>query len=340
MKTGNLLPVFLFILFLLYSCDIRKDNVTSVVKKTADPLPSWSDNKTNEKILHFIKITTDQHSEYFIPVDDRIAVFDNDGTLWSEKPLYFQMYFILDRIKEMAPEHSEWETKQPYKAALENDLQAIMEMGVQGLLMLSMEAQAGMTADEFNRIVKEWIESARHPETGLLYKDMVYQPMIEILNYLRNNGFKTYIVSGGGLDFMRPWTEEVYGIPPEQVIGSTMKSKLEWIEGNPVITKLPEIEFVNDKEGKPISIQRIIGKKPVAAFGNSDGDLAMMQWTASGNSNKLLVYIHHTDSIREWAYDRDSHIGRLDKGLDEAAKENWVIVNMETDWISVYAGNN
>ncbi len=304
--------------------------------KSVDPLPSWNDVRSKQAILGFVEETTHSDLESFIPENERIVVFDNDGTLWSEQPMYFQFFFAMDRIRKLAPEHPEWNETQPFKAVLENDLETVMKSGVNGLLALTLASHSGLSVDEFSREVKDWISTAKHPGTGKLYKEMVYQPMLEVLNYLRVNGFKTYIVSGGGLDFMRPWTEDVYGIPGEQVIGSTGKYQFEIIDGKPEILKMPEIDFIDDKEGKPIAIHKFIGKRPVAAFGNSEGDLAMLQWTAAGEGKRLMVYIHHTDGEREWAYDRKSHIGKLDKGLDEALEKGWTVVDMKKDWKFIY----
>ncbi len=322
---------------MLFSCQPQGSRVEeNSSKQDADPLPSWNEGSSKQDIIQFVKDVTDPDGGHFIPEEERIAVFDNDGTLWSEQPLYFQLYFILDRIRQLAPQHPEWNDNDLFKAALENDIQAVMESGVQGLLSLAMVTHSGMTAEEFETEVKNWIASARHPETGKLFKEMVYQPMLEVLAYLRSNGFKTYIVSGGGIDFMRPWTEEVYGIPPEQVIGSSVQSEFVTKENGPAIVKLPRINFINDKEGKPVGINQHIGRRPVVAFGNSDGDLAMLQWTAAGKGRRLMVYIHHTDAEREWAYDQESHIGHLDKGLDEAVEKGWTIVDMKGDWNRVY----
>jgi hypothetical protein len=243
----------------------------------------------------------------------------------------------LDRIKELAPEHPEWKEEQPFKAVLENDMETVAKSGVEGLLKLSGAAQSGMSVEEFEAEVKAWVKTAKHPETGKRFIDMTYKPMVELLDYLRDNGFKTYIVSGGGIDFMRPWTEEVYGIPPEQVVGSMSKYELEVRDGKPEVVKLPEIGFIDDKEGKPVGIWKFIGKRPIAAFGNSDGDLAMMQWTTAGEGERLAVYIRHDDAEREWAYDRNSHIGKLDKGLDEAKAKGWTVVSMKNDWRIIFA---
>lgn len=308
----------------------------SSLNKHEDPLPSWNEGVVKTAIVDFVTTTTDPKSKSFIPKDERIVTFDNDGTLWSEQPMYFQFLFAMDRIRQMSPEHPEWKEQQPFKAVLENDMETVKESGVKGLLTLTLTSHSGVTTEEFSRIVKDWIDTAKHPSTGRLYKEMVYQPMLEVLDYLRTNGFKTYIVSGGGLDFMRPWTEEVYGIPPEQVVGSSGKYAFRFKNDAPEIVKLPEIDFIDDKEGKPLGIHKFIGRKPVAAFGNSDGDLQMLKWTASGTGQRLMVYIHHTDAEREWAYDRDSHIGRLDQGLDEAIAKGWIIVEMEKDWKVIY----
>jgi phosphoserine phosphatase len=325
--------VGLFIFALLCSCTQQPDQKNV---QQGDPLPSWNEGPSKEAIFNFVKETTNSVSESFIPANERIAVFDNDGTLWSEQPMYFQFIFAIDRIKQMAPQHPEWNEIQPFKAVLENDMETVKKSGVEGLLTLTMATHSGMSIEAFEKIVKEWFNTARHPKTGKLYKEMVFQPMLEVLDYLRANGFKTYIVSGGGIDFMRILTEEVYGIPPEQVIGSYGKYKFEVKDGLTEIVKLPEIDFIDDKEGKPIAIHRFIGRRPVAAFGNSDGDLAMLMWTEAGAGTRLIVYIHHTDSDREWAYDRESHIGRLDKGLDEASDKGWIVVDMHSDWRYIY----
>lgn len=328
------IPVFLLLLGLSACNSIPSGQLDGAAGK--DPLPSWNETETKRVILDFVASSTDEEGPDFIPVDDRIAVFDNDGTLWSEQPYYFQLQFAIDRIKEMAPEHPEWKNTQPFKAVLEGDIQTVMNSGVKGLLQLVMASHAGMNNDEFKAIVSDWVNTARHPETGLLFKEMIYQPMLELLDYFRANDFNTYIVSGGGIDFIRPWAEEVYGIPPEQVIGSSIKKEFEIIDGKPVIKRLPEMDFIDDKEGKPLGIDKFIGRRPVAAFGNSDGDLQMLQWTAAGDGLNLMVYIHHTDSAREYAYDRDSHIGKLDKGLDEAMERGWVVVDMAEDWNTIY----
>ena len=301
-----------------------------------DPLPSWNDRQAKQNITDFVNTVTTENSPDFVPRTERIAVFDNDGTLWPEQPMYFQLAFALDRVKTLAPEHPEWKTTQPFKAALEGDLKTLFAGGEHALLELVMATHAGNTTEEFSQIVKDWLATAKHPGTGRPYTNMVYQPMLELLAYLRANGFKTFIVSGGGIEFMRPWTEAVYGIPPEQVIGSSIKTELEIRDGAPVLVRLPEINFIDDKAGKPVGINQHIGRRPIAAFGNSDGDLQMLQWTCAGSGKRFCLYVHHTDAKREWAYDRDSGIGRLDKGLDEAETKGWTIVDMKNDWKNIY----
>lgn len=301
-----------------------------------DPLPSWNEGTAKQAIVDFVAEVTDKSNPNYVPPADRIATFDNDGCLWSEQPYYFQLQFALDRVKAMSADHPEWKDNPLFKAVLDNDIKTVLSFGEYGLLELVMATHAGMTTEEFSQIVKEWINTAKHPKTNKLYREMVYQPMLELLDYLRANGFKTYIVSGGGVEFMRPWAEEVYGIPPEQVVGSSIKTKFELREDKPVLVRLPEIDFIDDKEGKPVAINKFISKRPIAAFGNSDGDLQMLQWTAAGDGARLMLYVHHTDAEREWAYDRDSHIGRLDKGLDEANGRGWTIVDMKNDWNKIY----
>lgn len=309
---------------------------TTTEKAVLDVLPSWNDGKTKNSIIEFVSDVTDPQSANYIEVEDRIATFDNDGNLWSEQPAYFQLFFALDRMKELLPEHPEWKTEQPFKAAIEGDMQELAKHGEHGLLQIVMATHAGITTEEFERIVKDWLETARHPRFNKPYNELVYQPMLELLDYLRDNDFKTFIVSGGGIEFMRPWVEEVYGIPKDQVVGSSIKTKFVIKDGNPVIERLPEIDFIDDKEGKPVGINRFIGRRPVFASGNSDGDLAMMQYTAAGEGKRFMLYLHHTDEEREWAYDRDSHIGRLDKGLDEANEKGWTVIDMKKDWKVIY----
>lgn len=301
-----------------------------------DPLPSWNETGTKKAIVDFVQTVTDPDSSSYVQPEDRIAVFDNDGTLWSERPLYFQLSFAIDRVKALAPEHPEWKTRQPFKAVLENDREALAAAGEKGLLQLVMASHTGMTTTEFERIVKQWITAARHPRFDRPFTDLVFQPMLELLCYLRASGFKTFIVSGGGVEFMRPWVEQVYGIPPEHVVGSSIKTRFELRGGKPVLVRLPELDFINDKEGKPVGIHKFIGRRPLAAFGNSDGDLQMLQWTAAGDGKRFMLLVHHTDSEREWAYDRNSKIGRLDKALDEANRQGWTVVDMKEDWRLIY----
>lgn len=302
----------------------------------ADPLPSWNEGKAKESIIAFVEKVTKKGSADFVPANERIATFDNDGCLWAEQPMYFQAFFILDRIKELAPQHPEWKTKEPFASVLKGDVKTALAGGEHASLELGMATHAGMTTEEFEVIVSDWLATAKHPTTKRPYNEMVYQPMLELLAYLRANGFKTFVVSGGGIEFMRPWTERVYGIPPEQVIGSSIKTKFELRDGKPVLVRLPELNFIDDKEGKPVGINSHIGRRPIAAFGNSDGDLQMLQWTAGGSGTSFCLYVHHTDADREWAYDRDSSVGRLDKGLVEARAKGWTVVDMKQDWKVIY----
>ena len=302
-----------------------------------DPLPAWNDTAPRQAIIAFVERVTRSGSPDFVPEPERIAVFDNDGCLWAEQPVYTQVFFIIDRVKALAPQHPEWNAKEPFASLLKNDLHSVAASGEAGLAELIAATHAGMTTDEFSRIVSDWLATAKHPKTGRHFNEMVYQPMLELLDYLRANGFKTFIVSGGGIEFMRPWSERVYGIPPEQVIGSTGGLKFEIRDGLPVLVKLPDLVLNDDQEGKPVGIQRHIGRRPIAAFGNSDGDLQMLQWTCAASGPRLCLYVHHTDADREWAYDRQSHIGKLDKGLDEAKARGWTVVSMKDDWKQVFA---
>ena len=319
--------IFCLILILIASIHARAER---------DPLASWNDGTAKQAIVDFVAAVTDKGGSDYVPPSKRIAVFDNDGTLWSEKPAYFQLLFAIDRIKALSPQHPEWKTQQPFKAVLENDIKALAASGEKGLIQLVMASHAGMTTDEFEQIVTDWLATARHPKFKRPYSDLVFQPMLELLAHLRANGFKTFIVSGGGIEFMRPFTEKVYGIPPEQVIGSSIKTKFEMRNGRPVLVREPEIFFIDDKAGKPVGIQKFIGRRPIAAFGNSDGDLQMLQWTAAGSGKRLMLIVHHTDAEREWAYDRKSPIGRLDKALDEANARGWTMVDMKKDWKVIY----
>jgi hypothetical protein len=326
----NAAPTVLLVLLAVTGCAAVSDHTDS------DPLPSWSEGSAKAAILEFVAAVTDENGKDYVRPAERIAVFDNDGTLWSEQPMYFQLAFALDRVKALAPTHPEWKDEQPFKAVLEGDLETALAGGEHALLELVMGTHAGDTTKEFSQIVKDWLTTARHPTTGRPYTDMVYEPMLELLAYLRVNGFKTYIVSGGGIEFMRPWTESVYGIPPEQVVGSSIKTKFEMRAGTPVLVRLPEINFIDDKAGKPVGINQHIGRRPIAAFGNSDGDLQMLQWTAAGGGRRFCLYVHHTDADREWAYDRDSSVGRLDKGLDEARARGWTVADMKSDWQRIF----
>jgi hypothetical protein len=310
--------------------------VAAAVAHAADALPSWNDGPTKSAILQFVGKVTQQGSPDFVPEPERIAVFDNDGTLWAEQPMYFQLIFALDRVKALAPQHPEWKDKEPFASLLKGDLKGALSGGEHAAVEIVMATHAGMTTAEFEQIVKDWIATARHPTTKRRFTEMVYQPMLELLAYLRANGFKTFIVSGGGIEFMRPWSSAVYGVPPEQVVGSSIKTKFDVRDGTPVLVRLPQVNFVDDKEGKPVGINQHIGRRPIAAFGNSDGDLQMLQWTTAGEGSRFALYVHHTDAEREWAYDRKSSFGRLDKGLDEARAKGWTIVDMKTDWKVIY----
>jgi phosphoserine phosphatase len=302
----------------------------------ADPLPSWNEGKTKQSIISFVGHVTKKGSPDYVVPSERIATFDNDGTLWAEQPMYFQFIFALERVKVLAPQHPEWKTKEPFASLLKGDVKGALAGGEKSMLEIVMATHAGMTTEEFNKIVTDWIATAKHPTTKKLYTDMVYQPMLELLAYLRANGFKTFIVSGGGVEFMRPWTEKTYGIPPEQVVGSSIKTQFEMRDGKPVLVRLPEVNFIDDKEGKPIGINQYIGRRPIAAFGNSDGDLQMLQWATAGTGLRFALIVHHTDAAREWAYDRDSSIGHLDKALDEANAKGWTVVDMKKDWKVIY----
>ena len=302
----------------------------------ADPLPSWNDTASKKAIVSFVEKVTKPGAPDFVPPAERIATFDQDGTLWAEQPMYFQFFFALDRVKVLAPQHPEWKEKEPFASLLKGNVKGALTGGERAMLEIVMATHAGMTTEEFAQTVKDWIATARHPKTGRLYTEMVYQPMLELLAYLQVNGFKTFIVSGGGIEFMRPWTEKVYEIPPEQVIGSSIKTKFEVRDGKPVLVRLPEINFIDDKEGKPVAINQHIGRRPIAAFGNSDGDLQMLQWTTAGNGARFALLVHHTDAEREWAYDRTSSIGRLDKALDEAQAKGWIVVDMKNDWKTIF----
>lgn len=299
-------------------------------------LPSWNDGATKRAIVAFVAATTTPTDPKFVPPAERIAVFDNDGTLWAEQPMYFQLAFALDRVKALAPQHPEWKGREPFASLLKGDLAGALKAGEPAIVEIVMATHAGTTTSEFEGIVRDWVARARHPKTGRPYTAMVYQPMLELLAYLRANGYKTFIVSGGGIEFMRPWAEAVYGIPPEQVVGSSIRTKYEVRDGRPVLVRLPEVNFIDDKEGKPVGIQQHIGRRPVLAFGNSDGDFQMLEWTTSGPGPRLGLILHHDDAAREWAYDRESSIGKLARGLDEAGARGWQVVSMKDDWSAVF----
>jgi len=303
----------------------------------SDPLPSWNDTAPKSAIVSFVERVTKQGSPEFVPEPERIAVFDNDGTLWVEHPMYTELAFALDRVKTLAPQHPEWQNVQPFEAVLDGDMKTLAASGEKGLLELIMVTHAGMTTSDFEKVVTDWLSTARDPKFKRPYTELVYQPMVELLSYLRANGFKTFIVSGGGVEFMRPWTEAVYGVPPEQVIGSSIKTQFKMQDDTPTLYRLPEVNFIDDKAGKPVGINQEIGRRPIAAFGNSDGDLEMLQWTTmAGAPARLGVLIHHTDEEREYAYDRKSEFGRLDKALDAAAITGWTVVDMKADWKKIF----
>ena len=302
----------------------------------ADPLASWNEGAAKKSIVTFVTKVTEHGSPDFVAPDDRIATFDNDGTLWAEQPMYSQLLFALDRVKVLAPQHPEWKDKEPFASLLKGDVKGALAGGEPAIGEIVMSTHAGMTTDEFNKIVTDWIATARHPVTKRPYTEMVYQPMLELLAYLRANGFKTFIVSGGGIDFMRPWTDKTYGIPPDQVVGSSGKVQFELRDGKPVLVKLPAINFIDDKAGKPVGIQQHIGQRPIAAFGNSDGDQQMLEYAAGGSGARFALLVHHDDAKREWAYDRTSHIGTLDKAWDEAVAKGWTVVSMKDDWKTIY----
>lgn len=342
MKTGIFRAVILVTAFTMLASGCqnlcKQDAVRgSETIANTDPLPSWNDGPSRQAIIDFVTKTTTEGSADFIPVSDRIACFDNDGTLWNEYPVYAQFMFTFDRIRSMTTNHPEWRNEQPFKALLEGDMKQVWASSMDDLLKLVAAAQAETTTDEFAQAVSTWMDTAVNPNTGRHYNEMTYLPMIELLRYLRENGYKTFIISGSGIDFMRPWTEETYGIPPEQVVGSSYVVTYEERERNPVLFRHPEIFFVDDKEGKPVGIHQHIGKRPVFTAGNSDGDYAMLQWTSTGPGPRFGMIIHHTDSIREAAYDSLSSIGHLQKGLTDAAKYNWVVVDMKEDWKVIYA---
>ena len=315
------------VLILVFACICS--HVT--IARADDPLPSWNDGKAKQSIISFTEKVTTPGTPDFVPPPERIATFDNDGTLWAEKPMYFQLFFALDRVKELAPKHPEWKDKEPFASLLKGDVKAALAGGQKAAVEIVMATHTGMTTTEFEKIVKDWIATARHPQTKRLYTEMVYQPMLELLAFLRANGFKTFIVSGGGIEFMRPWAEPVYGIPPEQVVGSSVKTKYEMRDDGPVLVRLPAIEFIDDKDGKPVGINSHIGRRPVAAFGNSDGDIQMLEWATAEKGARLGLLVHHTDAGREYAYDQGA-----EKALGEAQEKGWTVVDMKHDWKVIY----
>ncbi len=303
-----------------------------------DPLPSWNDGPAKQAITDFVAKVTKEGSPDFVPVPERIATFDNDGTLWCEQPMYFQLLFALDRVKALAPQHPEWKDKEPFASLLKGDVKAALAGGEHAIAEIIMATHAGMTTEEFEKIVTDWIATAKHPKYKRPFTECVYQPMVELLAYLRANGFKTFIVSGGGIEFMRPWTEKVYGIPPEQVVGSSIKTKYEMRDGKPVLMRLPEINFIDDKTGKPVGINSHIGRRPIAAFGNSDGDQQMLEYTQGGDGARLMMLVHHDDAEREYAYGADSKIGTFcDALMAEAKKNNWTVISMKDDWKKIFS---
>jgi phosphoglycolate phosphatase-like HAD superfamily hydrolase len=329
MLTKQFSVVFLIASFVFLTTGIA-------IAQEKDPLPSWNNGAAKQSILTFVKGVTKPGSDTYVKPAERIAVFDNDGTLWCEQPMYTQFFFALDRIKALAPQHPEWKEQEPFASLLKGDVDKALAGGEEALLDIVMASHAGNTTEEFEKLVKDWIATAKHPKTEHHFTEMVYKPMLELLSYLRANGFKTFIVSGGGVEFMRPWAEKVYGIPPEQVIGSSILVKYEMRDGKPVLVRLPKLNFNDDKEGKPVAIHLQIGRRPIAAFGNSDGDLQMLKWTTAGEGPRFALYVHHTDGEREWSYDRKSAVGKLDKGLDEAKAKGWTVVDMKKDWKVIF----
>ncbi|MEN2280778.1 HAD family hydrolase [Algoriphagus sp. SE2] len=318
------------------SPDTTDSSISSTVSTDFDALSSWNEGPTKQAIIDYVEDVSNPESANFIPIEDRIATFDNDGNLWSEQPAYFQLFFAMDRVKALASDHPEWKTTQPFQSVLENDMKTLSSFGEHGLLELVMASHSGMSTEEFEQIVTDWLANSKHPRFDRPFNELIYQPMLELLDYLRANEFKTFIVSGGGIEFMRPWVYKAYGIPSDQVIGSSIATEFDYNNGNPIIKRLPKIDFIDDKEGKPIGIHKFIGKKPVFASGNSDGDLQMLQWTDSNKYKSFQLYLHHTDADREWAYDKDSSVGRLDKGLEEASSKGWTVIDMKNDWKVIY----
>lgn len=339
MKSHNIILI-IFIAVFGTACDKVKTSTSNgpvtISVESEDPLPSWNDGATKSAIIDYIKLVTTDGSDSFIPIEDRIATFDNDGNLWAEQPAYFQLFFALDQIKAQADDHPEWQEQEPFKSVLNDDMDGVMKSGMHGLMEIIMNSHAGTTSQEYRSAVSQWLSTAKHPRFGVGYDELIYQPMLELLDFLRANQFKVFIVSGGGIDFMRVWATEAYGIPSDQIIGSSIKAEFSYSDEKAKIIKIPELNFIDDKEGKPVGIYQHIGKIPVFASGNSDGDLQMLQYSDSNSYPSFQLYLHHTDAEREWAYDRDSHIGKLDKGLDEARAKGWTVIDMKNDWKTIF----
>jgi phosphoglycolate phosphatase-like HAD superfamily hydrolase len=310
----------------------------SSVANAADPLASWNDGPAKKSILEFVAAVTDENGKDYVIPAERIATFDNDGTLWVEYPMYTQALFAFDRVKALAPQHPEWKTTQPFKGVLEGDMKAVGASGMKGLMQIIMATHSGMTAAEFEQEVSNWLANTKQPKFDRRYTELVYQPQLELLDYLRANGFKTFIVSGGGMAFMRPISEKTYGIPPEQVVGSSVVAEFQIKDGKPALVRTPKIDFINDKAGKPVGIYEHIGRRPILAFGNSDSDMQMIEFTVAGEGRRLGLFVHHTDAVREYGYDRKSHVGTLDKALDQAGANGWIIVSMKDDWNTIFPG--
>jgi hypothetical protein len=303
----------------------------------ADPLPSWNEGASRKAILEFVEAVTDENGKHYVKPSERIAVFDNDGTLWVEQPMYTQVVFAADRFKLQAAKHPEWKTNKLYQAVLAKGAGALLEGGEQGLVEALAATHSNMTTDEFLQITSQWLATAKHPRFDQLYTQLAYQPQLELLAYLRDNGFKTFVVSGGGIEFMRPWSEPVYGIPPEQVIGSSIVTEFQIIDGKPVLMRLPKVNFIDDKAGKPVSINQLIGRRPIFAYGNSDADIQMVQYTKGGDGLRLGLFVHHTDAVREYAYDRESLVGKLDQALNMAAENDWILTDMKREWKQIFS---
>ncbi|WP_115461946.1 HAD family hydrolase [Winogradskyella aurantiaca] len=339
MKSHNIILI-IFIAVFGTACDKVKTSTSNgpvtISVDSEDPLPSWNDGATKSAIVDYIKLVTTDGIDSFIPIEDRIATFDNDGNLWAEQPAYFQLFFALDQIKAQADDHPEWQEQEPFKSVLNDDMDGVMKSGMHGLMEIIMNSHAGTTSQEYRSAVSQWLSTAKHPRFGVGYNELIYQPMLELLDFLRANQFKVFIVSGGGIDFMRVWATEAYGIPSDQIIGSSIKAEFSYSDEKAEIIKIPELNFIDDKEGKPVGIYQHIGKIPVFASGNSDGDLQMLQYCDSNSYPSFQLYLQHTDAEREWAYDRDSHIGKLDKGLDEARAKGWTVIDMKNDWKTIF----